>query len=107
MLARISKEPQWASIKTSLPTLHQLQILVAIGRFGSFTKAARALHLTESAVSQQVKLLERTVQATLIERDPRPTRVTDAGRRLIATSETMIESLLTVLRDIRQPDQDG
>jgi DNA-binding transcriptional LysR family regulator len=54
-----------------------------------------------------VKLLERTVQATLIERDPRPSRVTDAGRRLIATSETIIESLLTVLSDIREPDQDG
>src|SRR5215471_14902904 len=77
MTATTSGDRQRPSSETSLPSLHQLQILVAIGRSGSFTKAAKALHLTESAVSQQVKLLERTVHATLIERDPRPARATD------------------------------
>ena len=39
-------------------TLRQMRVFAAVARNLSFTRAARELHLTQPAVSQQVKLLE-------------------------------------------------
>ena len=39
-------------------TLRQMRVFAAVARYGSFTRAARELHLTQPAVSQQIKLLE-------------------------------------------------
>ena len=48
-------------------TLHQLQILGAIARHGSFTRAAAALELTQPTVSQQIKRLTQTIGMPLFE----------------------------------------
>ena len=40
-------------------TLRQMKVFVAVARHLSFTRAAQELHLTQPAVSQQVKLLGR------------------------------------------------
>jgi LysR family transcriptional regulator, chromosome initiation inhibitor len=58
-----------------------LDALSAVIREGSFERAARALHLTPSAVSQRVRLLEERVGQVLVVRS-NPTRATVAGRAL-------------------------
>jgi LysR family transcriptional regulator (chromosome initiation inhibitor) len=58
-----------------------LSALVAVVREGSFDRAARALHVTPSAVSQRIRLLEERVGCALVVRD-QPCRPTDTGRRL-------------------------
>lgn len=58
-----------------------LEAVAAVDREGSFEGAARALHLTKSAISQRVKLLEERVGAPLVARG-RPCAATAAGRRL-------------------------
>jgi len=58
-----------------------LSALAAVIREGSFERAARALHVTPSAVSQRVRLLEERVGCALVIRD-QPCRATDTGRRL-------------------------
>lgn len=58
-----------------------LEAIAAVDREGSFEGAARALHLTPSAVSQRVKLLEERVGSTLVVRG-RPCAATPTGRRL-------------------------
>jgi LysR family transcriptional regulator (chromosome initiation inhibitor) len=58
-----------------------LSALAAVVREGSFERAARALHVTPSAVSQRVRLLEERVGCALVVRD-QPCRATEAGRRL-------------------------
>lgn len=58
-----------------------LEALAAVSREGSFDGAARALHLTPSAVSQRVKLLEERVGSALVVRG-RPCAATPAGRHL-------------------------
>jgi LysR family transcriptional regulator (chromosome initiation inhibitor) len=50
-------------------------------REGSFERAARALHVTPSAISQRVRLLEERVGCALVIRD-QPCRATETGRRL-------------------------
>jgi len=58
-----------------------LAAVAAVVREGSFERAARALHLTPSAVSQRVKLLEERVGQVLIVRGP-PASATAAGLQL-------------------------
>jgi LysR family transcriptional regulator (chromosome initiation inhibitor) len=58
-----------------------LSALSAVIREGSFERAARALHVTPSAVSQRIRLLEERVGCALVVRE-QPCRATDAGRRL-------------------------
>ena len=58
-----------------------LSVLAAVIREGSFERAARSLHVTPSAVSQRIRLLEESVGAALIVRG-QPCVATDTGRRL-------------------------
>lgn len=59
-----------------------LQALVAISEFRSFEKAAAHLGITQSALSQRVRLLETRIGKPLVVRSPQ-TRMTKAGERLI------------------------
>ncbi|TSP12673.1 LysR family transcriptional regulator ArgP [Cupriavidus campinensis] len=58
-----------------------LSALAAVVREGSFERAARALHVTPSAISQRIRLLEERVGCALVIRD-QPCRATETGRRL-------------------------
>src|SRR5512139_1763166 len=58
-----------------------LSALAAVVREGSFERAARALHVTPSAVSQRIRLLEERVGCALVVRE-QPCRATETGRRL-------------------------
>jgi LysR family transcriptional regulator, chromosome initiation inhibitor len=58
-----------------------LAALAAVVREGSFERAARSLHVTPSAVSQRVRLLEERVGCALVVRG-QPCRATETGRRL-------------------------
>ncbi|MBP0628263.1 MULTISPECIES: LysR family transcriptional regulator ArgP [unclassified Cupriavidus] len=58
-----------------------LSALAAVVREGSFERAARALHVTPSAISQRIRLLEERLGCALVVRD-QPCRATETGRRL-------------------------
>lgn len=58
-----------------------LAALSAVVREGSFERAARAMHVTPSAVSQRIRLLEERIGCALVVRE-QPCRPTDIGRRL-------------------------
>jgi len=58
-----------------------LSALAAVVREGSFERAARALHVTPSAISQRIRLLEERVGCALVVRE-QPCRPTETGRRL-------------------------
>ncbi len=58
-----------------------LAALAAVIREGSFERAASALHVTPSAVSQRIRSLEERVGCALVVRD-QPCRATETGRRL-------------------------
>ena len=62
-----------------LPALHTFE---AAARGGSLTAAARTLHLTTGAVSQQIKQLEQGLALSLFERHSRGIRLTPAGAQL-------------------------
>ena len=72
-------------------TLHQLQILEAIARHGSFTRAAEELELTQPTVSQQIKRLTQTIGLPLFEQLGKQIYLTAAGTQVLAASATISE----------------
>lgn len=60
----------------------QLRILRELGELGSVTAVAEALLMTPSAISQQLRLLQRSIPVPLTERDGRRLVLTDAGQAL-------------------------
>jgi DNA-binding transcriptional LysR family regulator len=75
--------------------LRQLEVVRAVAETGSFTAAARRLHVSQSAVSRQVLLLEEELREPLFLRLGRKVRLTDAGEALLQLSRR-------VLTDIRE-----
>ena len=67
-----------------IPTLRQLRTFVAAAERGSITEAARALHLTQPAASQQLRELERVLGTKLLERAEGRMIPTAAGAALLA-----------------------
>ncbi|MFD8375747.1 LysR family transcriptional regulator [Streptomyces sp. NPDC059688] len=62
--------------------IERLRTLDALARHGSVSAAAEALHVTTSAVSQQLSKLEREIGQQLLAKNGRGVRLTDAGRLL-------------------------
>lgn len=74
-------------------TLRQLEVFRAVARRRSFTAAAQELHVTQPAVSMQVKELEADCGLPLFERSGRGIALTEAGEELARCAERMAEGL--------------
>jgi DNA-binding transcriptional LysR family regulator len=74
-------------------TLRQMRVFAAVARHHSFTRAAHELHLTQPAVSQQVKLLEAEVGMPLFEPMGRNVRLAPAGTELLRYARQVTEVL--------------
>src|SRR3954466_14737148 len=74
----------------------------AVARERSFSAAARALALTQPAVSQRVAALETQVGARLLDREPGGLRLTRAGEVLLAHADVVAERLGLAATQIRQ-----
>lgn len=66
-----------------MATLRQLEYLVTVVDTGSFTRAAELLHVSQPALSHQVRALERDAGGPLLERLPRAVRLTPMGRAML------------------------
>ncbi|MBL1110902.1 LysR family transcriptional regulator [Streptomyces sp. 110] len=88
----------------------QLRILRELGDLGSVSAVAEALHVTPSAISQQLRLLQRSIPVPLTERAGRRVVLTDAGQALAAAAikvETALAQARHVITDFAgQPDGD-
>lgn len=67
------------------PTLRQLDILDAVARCGSFSRASTELHLTQPAVSMQIKQLESALGMPLFEHIGKSIHLTAAGKETLET----------------------
>lgn len=82
----------------------RLAVLLGVHRAGSITGAARALHLTPSAVSQQIARLERETGVTALDRQPSGVVLTAAGRLLADAAERIESELLDTRRALAALD---
>ena len=84
--------------------LRQLRYFAAVARHGSFTRAAEELHLAQSALSQQVRRLERELGTDLLVRGTRRVELTEAGELALPRAtrvDSEVEALRSELDDVR------
>lgn len=83
--------------RVELPMLHltlrQLKVFEAVARQRSFSRAAEALHLSQPAVSMQVKQLEESVGLPLFEQMGKKIFLTEAGQEMFHYSRVIAEQL--------------
>jgi LysR family transcriptional regulator, regulator for metE and metH len=77
-----------------------LELLEAIAADGTLTAAARRLHVSQPALSQRLANLEAHVGLRLFDRQGRRLVPTDAGRRLLHTTTTVLAELRAAARDL-------
>ncbi|CQR65196.1 LysR family transcriptional regulator [Streptomyces leeuwenhoekii] len=80
--------------------LERLRTLDALARHGSVSGAAEGLHITTSAVSQQMSKLEREVGQQLLARNGRGVRLTDAGRLLAEHAARILSQVALAQSDL-------
>lgn len=80
--------------------LERLRTLDALARHGSVSGAAEGLHVTTSAVSQQMAKLEREVGQPLLAKNGRGVRLTDAGRLLADHAARILSQVERAQSDI-------
>src|SRR6266849_9391242 len=82
--------------------LARLETLAAVARHGSFSRAARELHLTQPAVSMQVRQLERALGLPLLERVGKRAFPTRAGEVLLAHAARAFHELDAGVERVQQ-----
>ncbi|MFI2641837.1 transcriptional regulator CynR [Streptomyces sp. NPDC018610] len=83
------------------PELRHLRYLLAVADHGSFTRAAEDLRISQPTLSQQVRQLERTVGAQLLDRTARRVRLTDAGETYARHARRALRDLAAGQRALR------
>ncbi len=73
--------------------LRQLEYLVAVANEGSFTAAAATLGVSQPSVSQGLRALENELGVTLVERLPRGSVLTTAGRALLPSAQAALRDM--------------
>src|ERR1700742_3553558 len=82
--------------------LRHLRYFVAVAEELSFTRAAVVLHVAQSAVSAQIRLLEDSIGVTLLERSSRRVELTSAGRMFLQGAKKVISDLEEISRQTRR-----
>ena len=85
--------------------IRYLRTLVAVVESGSFSSAAKVLHLTQSAVSQRIKFLEEAFDCTLVDRSASSLTLTATGELVLDSARQIIrieDTLLGTLKRLKE-----
>lgn len=82
-------------------SLRDIRAFVAVAQTGSFTRAATRLHLSQPALTVQIRRLEETVGVRLFDRNSRNVALTPAGRELLPVLQKSLHDMEQVLADAR------
>lgn len=85
-----------------LPPLVELRAFDAAARHLSFKKAANELGVTPTAISHQIRLLERYCGCPLFRRRPRPLSLTEEGTRLFPVIRDGLEAFATAIASVKK-----
>lgn len=92
-------------INSYMLELRHLRTLTALQETGSVSLAAKRVHLTQSALSHQIKALQHYYQLPLIQRQGHAIQLTDAGKRLVLLAEKVIMEVQAAERDLARLSQ--
>ena len=82
--------------------LNQLATFVQLAEKRNFTRTADALHLTQPAVTQQIRALERDLGVALVDIVARRTEITEIGALVAERGEVLLNQVDTLRRDVRE-----
>lgn len=88
-------------LKQRLPPLEPLIAFEAAARLLSFTRAGQELHLSQAAISQQIRHLESNLQVKLFSRSHRAVQLTNEGREYQHTVVAILKQLAGATMDIQ------
>lgn len=86
--------------------IRHLRTLLALAEAGSLSVAARRVHLTQSALSHQLKTLEARYGTRLFERKSNPLRLSPAGQRLLELARDTLAAVENAERDLLRLKED-
>jgi DNA-binding transcriptional LysR family regulator len=82
--------------------IYQVRAFVTVAKLGSITRAAEVLHVTQPAVTAQIKALEEELGVALFDRRPGRISVTRAGEALLPQAELLLDSASVLLGKARE-----
>ncbi len=82
--------------------IRHLRSLLTIRETGNLARAAERLHVTQSALSHQIKSLEQYFEAPLFLRNSKPLRLTPAGEKLIELARQVLPLVEGAENDLRR-----
>src|SRR4051812_6190915 len=82
--------------------LRQIRAFVVVARFSSFTRAADLLHLTQPALTVQIRQLEQALGIKLFDRNTRAVELTRIGRELLPVMERLRGEIDAVVVSTRE-----
>jgi LysR family glycine cleavage system transcriptional activator len=88
-----------------LPPLGSLRAFEAAARHRSFKQAAEELGVTPTAISHQIRLLEKTCGQALFQRRPRPLVLTPPGERLFPILRNGFDSFANAIASLSECDE--
>ena len=86
--------------------LKQLEVFVTTSEYGSFTRAADVLYLSQSTVSSHIRSLEETLGVLLFDRAARRTvALTETGKRIYPTAREIVDRCRALQSNL--PEREG
>lgn len=82
--------------------LNQLRYFVSVAESGSFTRAAMNHYISQTAITQQIRVLEENVGAKLFDRHSRPVSLTPAGRVFLKEAREILAKMDAALLKTRE-----
>ena len=89
----------------SMLELRHLRTLSALQETGSVSRAAKRVHLTQSALSHQIKALQDHYGLPIVRRQGQSVELTDAGKHLVALAGKVLEEIQATERSLAKMSQ--
>src|SRR5215212_7972658 len=82
--------------------MRQVRAFVSLAHFKSFTRAATLLHISQPALTVQIRTLEEALWIMLLDRNSRTVEITRIGRELLPVFQRILREIDSVILDARE-----
>lgn len=86
-------------------TLRDIEYLLAVAKFGHFAKAAEACHVSQPALSTQVRKFEERLGVKIFERDNRSVKITEKGKEILVQAQRIVEEASLLIESSKNRDE--